>query len=135
MALFEWKGEFSVSVPKFDDHHKKLINLINELHEAMLKGKQQGVIGKILNSLADYTKYHFAEEEKLMVAYKYPGLVEHRAQHDAFVDKVRDCITKYETGKLAISLEVMNFLRDWLKGHILQTDKKYTAFFAEKKVA
>ncbi|CAG1000592.1 Bacteriohemerythrin [Methylophilaceae bacterium] len=135
MALFEWKSEFSVSVTKFDDHHKKLINLINELHEAMLKGKQHSVIGKILNALADYTKYHFAEEEKLMVAYKYPGLVEHRAQHDAFVEKVADCIKKYEEGKLAISLEVMNFLRDWLKGHILSTDKKYTAFFAANKVA
>jgi len=135
MALFEWKGEFSVSVKKFDDHHRKLVGLINELHDSMLAGKQQSVIGKTLNSLADYTKYHFAEEEKLMVAYRYPGLVEHRAQHDAFVGKVKDCIEKYESGRLAISLEVMNFLRDWLKGHILTTDKKYTAFFAEKNVA
>ncbi len=135
MALFSWKDEFSVSVKKFDDHHKKLIGLINELHDSMLTGKQQAVIGKILNSLADYTKYHFAEEEKLMVAYGYPGLVEHRAQHEAFVGKVADCIEKYESGRLAISLEVMNFLRDWLKGHILTTDKKYTAFFAANKVA
>lgn len=135
MALFNWKDEYSVKVTKFDDHHKKLVNLINDLHDAMLKGQQQTVIGSTLKALADYTKYHFGEEEKLMVAYNYPGLGEHRAQHDAFVEKVRDSIAKYEAGKLALSIEVMNFLRDWLKGHILQTDKKYTEFFNARKVA
>lgn len=135
MALFNWKDEFSVKVTKFDEHHKKLIGLINELHEAMLKGQQQAVIGKTLKSLADYTKYHFGEEEKMMTGYGYPGLQEHKAQHDAFVEKVRHSIAQYEAGKLALSIEVMNFLRDWLKGHIMQTDKKYTAFFSSKKVA
>lgn len=135
MALFTWKDEYSVKVVKFDEHHKELVSLMNDLHDAMLKGKQQAIIGSTLKALADYTKYHFSEEEKLMVAYAYPGLAEHKAQHDAFVEKVRDSIAKFEAGKLALSIEVMNFLRDWLKGHILQTDKKYTEFFNSKKVA
>lgn len=135
MALFSWKDEFSVKVKKFDEHHKRLIDHINELHGAMLKGQQQAVIGKTLKALADYTKYHFGEEEKLMTGFGYPGLAEHKAQHDAFVEKVRESIVKYEAGKLALSIDVMNFLRDWLKGHILQTDKKYSEFFNAKKVA
>lgn len=135
MALINWKNEFSVSVKSFDDHHKRLIALINELHEAMLAGKHQSVIGRILGELSSYTKYHFGEEEKQMLAHKFPGYAEHKDQHDKFVKKVTDCIRDYNSGKLTITLDIMNFLRDWLKSHILGTDKKYSEFFALKKVA
>ena len=135
MALFNWKEEYSVSVRKFDDHHKKLISLINELHEGMLTGKHKDIVGNTISELLKYTKYHFGEEEKLMAVNRYPGLAEHKAQHEAFTKKVLEFIAKYEAGKATVTLDVVNFLREWLKGHILQTDKKYTAFFAANKVA
>ena len=56
----------------------------------------------------------------------------HKAKHSAFVEKVYDFKEEYEAGKLSLTLDVMNFLKDWLKGHIQGEDKKYGPFFNEK---
>lgn len=135
MALFNWKEEYSVKVSRFDDHHKKLIGLINELHESMIKGTHQDLIGKTISALLDYTKYHFSEEEKLMISFNYPEYEQHKAQHDAFTGKVRQFMAELQAGRAAVTIEVVNFLRGWLKGHVMTVDKRYTAFFAANKVA
>lgn len=97
MALFKWNDDLSVKVASFDTHHKRLIDLINELHDSMLVGKHQTVIGKNLKELLDYTRYHFENEERLMLAHKYADYGQHKLQHDNFVAKVRECISKYES--------------------------------------
>ncbi|MCP4996607.1 MAG: hypothetical protein GY934_22960 [Gammaproteobacteria bacterium] len=37
MALIEWSQDLSVNVETADTHHKKLISMINSLHDAMHK--------------------------------------------------------------------------------------------------
>ena len=37
-------------------------------------------------------------------------------------------------GKIGLSIKIMHFLRDWLKGHILGTDQKYSDFLVSKGV-
>ncbi|MCC6132451.1 MAG: hemerythrin, partial [Acidobacteria bacterium] len=57
MSLITWSDELSVGVSAFDNQHKRLVALINELHDAMSAGKGSKVLGKILSELADYTVY------------------------------------------------------------------------------
>ncbi len=59
MALFNWSEEYSVNVNGLDNQHKKLVDLINELHSAMKEGKSKEVLGKIIEELISYTKFHF----------------------------------------------------------------------------
>lgn len=134
MALFEWNDSYSVKVAVFDGHHKKLVGMINELHQAMVNRQANAVIEKILASLVDYTKYHFAEEEKLMKQHGYPGYQEQKKEHEDLVSQVADIQDRYKKGSLSVSLETMSFLKNWLSGHILGTDKKYSRFFADKGV-
>ena len=72
MALLSWNDTYSVKIRKFDDQHKKLIDLINQLHDSMLVGKGKDVMGEVMNSLVDYTKTHFTAEETLMRLHNYP---------------------------------------------------------------
>ncbi len=134
MEFFTWNENFSVGINTIDEQHKKLVSLINELATAMSEGKGRDKIDSLLTELADYTVYHFSEEEKLMANYEYPGLEEHKKIHSAFVEKVSDFKKKYENGSLLISIEVFQFLQDWLKEHILGTDKQYSPFLREKGV-
>lgn len=135
MALFEWKEEFSVKVGAFDSHHKRLVDLIGSLHEAMLKRKSAEVIGGILKELLAYTRYHFSEEEKIMTSMSYPGLQQHRKEHDWFTEKVAAFVQKQQQGALGVGIETMSFLKNWLVDHILETDKQYSGFFNSRNVS
>ena len=39
MAIMAWNDDYSVKVGKWDTHHKKIIDAINKLHDAMAVGK------------------------------------------------------------------------------------------------
>ncbi len=134
MALFEWKEDFSVHVGAFDTHHKRLVDLINSLHEAMQKRKSAEVMGGTLKELLAYTRYHFSEEEKLMDTMGYPGLQQHRKDHDWFTGKVAQLVQKLREGALGVGIETMTFLKNWLMDHILETDKRYSGFFNSRSV-
>ena len=127
MSLIEWDAKLSVTVPEFDEEHKKLIGMINSLHEAMKSGKGKDMLTKILDEATEYTLKHFAREEKLMAQYRYPEYKEHKALHDEFVKKVTELRNKHDE-KLLMASQVLNVLKDWLVNHINNVDKKYGPF-------
>ena len=132
MALINWNDSLSVNVAEIDQQHKRLVSLINELHDAMRQGKAKDVLGKIVNSLISYTSIHFKTEEKYFDQFGYPETDAHKKEHADFVEKVTEFKQGFEKGSLGISIEVMSFLSSWLKNHIKVTDKKYSQFFNEK---
>ena len=48
---------------------------------------------KTLDYLADYTEFHFGEEEKLQESINYPGIAEHKKEHDKLRAVVQDLYT------------------------------------------
>jgi hemerythrin len=132
MALIQWNDSLSVHVAEIDQQHKKLIDMINELNDAMRGGKGKDILGKIINNLINYTATHFKTEEKYFAQFGYPDTDNHQKEHAAFVQKVTGFKDGFEEKRLSLTIEVMNFLSDWLKNHIMGTDKKYSPFFNEK---
>lgn len=131
MALITWDDSLSVNVAEIDQQHKKLIDLINELNDAMKRGEGKSVVGKTVYNLFNYTLIHFKNEEQYFEKFGYPDTEKHKKEHAAFVQKVTDFKDGIESGKLSLSVGVMKFLRDWLQNHIKGTDKKYSDFFNE----
>lgn len=129
MALITWSDTYSVQVSQFDDQHKKLIEMVNDLHDSMKVGKGKEALGKILKSLIQYTAMHFSSEERLMKQHNYPDYEQHKKEHNQLVMKVQDVQKKYLEGSTILSQEVMNFLKEWLRNHIQGEDKKYGIFF------
>ncbi len=135
MALLTWNDSYSVKIKDIDLQHQKLIDLINELHDGMKSGQGSAVLGKILNELVNYTKFHFAFEEKLFEKYVYPDARTHKREHEDLVKQVLDYKESFDAGKSVLTIDIMNFLRDWLTKHISGSDKKYTPFFTSKGLA
>jgi hemerythrin len=132
VAFIRWNSNLSVNVGAIDVQHQKLIALINALNDAMALGKGKEVLSQIINELVGYTTSHFALEEKYFDQYKYPEAVSHKKEHADFVKKVGEFQDKFNKGIAGLTVEVMQFLKDWLVKHIQGTDKKYSAFFNEK---
>jgi hemerythrin len=106
--------------------------MINDLHDAMKNAKSREVSLEIINKMAEYTKFHFSTEEKYMKRFAYPDYEEHKMEHEKFVEKVLAFKKNYEEGKAGVSYDILNFLKDWLVGHIQGTDNKYAPLFIEK---
>lgn len=134
MALITWNDSLSVKVKQFDDQHKKLVEMLNQLFDAMKAGKGSLVVEDILKQLIAYTQTHFAAEERLMKQYCYADLETHKKEHNALVVQVLDLQKQFQDGKAVLTQNVMTFLRDWLSKHIQGVDKKYGVFFNGKGV-
>jgi len=134
MALMTWSDNLSVNVAQIDEQHKKLVGMLNDLHDAMKQGKGSEVTGKVLNGLVQYVATHFAAEEKLMKEHAYPEYLKHKSEHDALTKQALDLQKQLQEGKPVLNVELMKFLKDWLSNHILGTDKKYGPFFNSKGI-
>ena len=134
MALLTWDNKYSVGVKSIDGQHSVLFGLINDLHAAMLKGEAQNVAGPLLKKLADYTQTHFSEEERMMAASKYPDLVAHKAKHQELLRKVGEFAARFERNEVTLTLDLMNFLRDWLTNHIQKVDHAYSPWMTQHGV-
>jgi hemerythrin len=123
--VFVWQAKYSVGIPEIDAQHKKLIGLINELFKAMRVGGGDQIMAKLFESLLQYTQQHFAFEENLMRKGRYSGLEAHLEEHRKLISQVQELRTKFLSGKITISIQVMTFLKEWLQAHILGSDAKY----------
>jgi hemerythrin len=132
MSLFEWRPEYSLGHDGIDAQHKRLFELGNELHNAMTQGKGKGALSETLGRLLDYTKTHFANEERLMETHHYPDYVAHKAAHDALTSRVIQFQQDFAAGRVGITVELLQFLRDWLRTHIGETDRKVATFLKAK---
>jgi hemerythrin len=135
MALIDWNNNYSVKVREIDEQHKKLVLMINVLHSSMKEGKGREIIGEILDELVKYTVYHFSFEESLFAKFGYADMRNHVSQHNNLVEKVKDFVAKYQSGSSIVTIELLNFLKDWLTNHIVGADKQYSAFLNSKGVS
>ena len=129
MALMQWTPALSVNVKAIDEQHKQLIKLINDLDDAMAKGRGKDVMGKIVTELATYARTHFAFEETHFAKFNFDGAAAHKQEHAKFLADVGKFKADFDANKLGLSIKVMQFLSDWLKSHIMGTDQKYSACF------
>ena len=107
---------------------------MNELERALRVGKGNAAVDGILDRLVTYAGLHFAAEESLMERHDFPGLSTHRMQHEMFREKMMSFLEKHRTAKAGVSVELLLFLQTWLKGHVLRTDKQYSAFLNARGV-
>lgn len=132
--LMRWDSSLQLGIGQIDDQHKQLVAMINDLHRAMKRRQTLEIMGGILERLVNYTVYHFGNEEKLFQKHGYPEYEQHKKIHETLVGKVIEFKSKIDRGDSTISMELMDFLKDWLVNHIKGTDKKYVPFLQEKGV-
>ncbi|QFY43590.1 bacteriohemerythrin [Candidatus Methylospira mobilis] len=146
MSLITWSDNFSVGVEEIDTQHKKLVQLINDMHvmvgsvgrmavngaahtgaspdNHMLSiDHNEMVMAEILERVIDYTDFHFSTEERLMAEYEFPGSTGHVHEHQRLLAIALELQDKLNDGQARITLETMDFLKKWLSHHILETDK------------
>lgn len=134
MAFLVWGDEYKINISEVDAQHKKLFEMVNDLHHALKIGKGREMLGDILSRLMIYCDTHFITEERYMKDYAYPEYIQHKTQHEELTKKTKDFYEMFKTNKSDITLELMDFLKKWLHNHILGVDKKFGVYLASKGV-
>ena len=127
-TIIQWTSDYAVGDRQIDEEHRQLLTLAQALHQAMLEGKGKAILLDLLTSMADYSSYHFAHEERLMERIGYPGYRQHLQQHRDLRSRLRAMQCRAATGERTMTIEVMLFLTDWLKGHIAASDRRIAQY-------
>jgi len=128
MSIIQWSEELATGHPLIDKQHRKLVELIIELHSALEKQSPLGVVSRLLEELTAFAKIHFDTEERLMDRCRYPGLIEHRKRHDDLMDKSQKILRAYKTGTITLSSTLSEFFGNWICNHIMIEDKTFANY-------
>lgn len=124
--MFEFKEEYLIGIEYIDNQHKRLFELANEIYDVLnneyIADKYDNAV-VIVNELKDYTKKHFADEEKYMEEIKYKKIFTQKIQHEKFIEKLDNInIYNLDGEHEQVLFDLLNFLIDWLVNHILECD-------------
>ena len=134
MVLINWHPSFSINIEEIDKQHQLLVKMINDLYDAMNAGEEKAVLQKLINRLNIYAAMHFAKEEHYFDTFGYPETELHKKEHSDFEEKVLNFESDFNRGSQSLSTEIVNFLGNWLVGHIQGSDKKYASFLNQRGI-
>lgn len=120
----EWYDSYNIGVAAIDRQHKELVHRISRLQATLANGDINQEVGNALRFLVDYSKRHFADEERIMMDINFEGLDRHKELHKKFVNDIVLILMDLKRGKTVDPLSFIDFLIDWLVKHIRHEDKK-----------
>jgi hemerythrin len=132
MPIAIWMPKYETGNPAVDRQHKRLFELVNELHHGIISGHGRESMGSTLKALASYTLEHFATEEGFMRSAKYENYLRHKEAHDRLAGQVKDLLAQYEAGTMALPGTLSKFLADWLTHHIKEEDMEMITWLRAK---
>ena len=134
--MFEFTDEYKTNIDFVDEEHRKLFEIIENTYDvinAQFLADKYDQIVSIIEQLKEYTKLHFSDEERYMEEIGYEGLEAQKLAHEAFVDRLAGIdMDAVDDSQQEYLFELIDFLLEWLKNHILKMDKKIPAKKPEK---
>jgi hemerythrin len=123
-----WNPAWESGVEQIDQQHRLLLDQFDSLLVAMHENQASDRIQGILAYLSHYVESHFAIEEAHMRSARYPGLKGHMAMHDSMRAQVVQMVAGYAENPTLAKEAVIDFLTEWLLGHINEVDRPMAQF-------
>jgi hemerythrin-like metal-binding protein len=134
MPLITWGPQLETGLAIIDSQHKRLVDIINQLDDALEAGRSSEIMGAIFDELVAYTETHFSIEEKLMESHDYEYIDEHRTEHRTFTNQIRMDRDNFSVGAWKYEERLKDYLRGWLVNHIAASDQGYVPTLKEAGV-
>ena len=134
MSALIWNCASSVGVRAMDDQHGILMDTVNELRLAAVRGSGRELVSEMLDRLIEFTRMHFWGEERLMEQYGFPGLAEHRLEHQRILAQILQSSHRVQHGERMQMRPLLCFLREAYAEHIEGMDREYGPWLNERGV-
>jgi len=80
--------------------------------------------------LVDLLREHFALEESMMRSLCYPEIERHIEEHRQLHANVHDLAQRSLRNKESLSRDAIQIAQQWLRDHIMVSDRHYVEFFS-----
>jgi hemerythrin-like metal-binding protein len=118
-----------VGVQEIDDQHRQLVQMVNRINQAIVNRLDTGLIARAFKELLDFTRLHFATEERLMLQHGFAEMAAHTQEHAQLLRKLAELAAQTAQGN---DLLILQTIKDWLMGHIQHADKPLGAFLVAR---
>lgn len=124
-----WDESYATGLAEIDSQHRDLFALVNALGESLASGAPQEDVIRAVDRMNSYARNHFAAEEHFigLLPAHCAHVKAHLAQHSEFRGRVVDFLYGIVNEGGEITPDVLKYLREWLVGHVLATDRKLVA--------
>src|ERR1035437_3102583 len=129
-----WNHACTVGVRALDDQHGILMDTMNELRLAAVRGTGREQVSEVLDRLIEFTRMHFWSEEQLLEQYVYPALAEHRTEHQRLLAQILQSSHRAQHGEKMQMRPLLCFLREAYAEHIEGMDREYGSWLNERGV-
>ncbi|HTN50785.1 MAG TPA: hemerythrin family protein [Anaeromyxobacter sp.] len=121
---FELDQALLTGDPQIDAQHRELFSRVDRLLHASRERRREEV-ARLIDYLGDYVVSHFAAEERIMEASRYPGLEAHRLEHRRFLEELGALRREFLAdgpGPLFV-IRIGNRVTAWLREHVYRVDR------------
>lgn len=125
MTLVTWNHDCAVGVRAMDDQHSILMDTLNELRLAVVRGRGREHVSEIFDRLIEFTRMHFWSEEQLLERSRYPLLEEHRAAHQRLMAEMIQRARSLQYGESNQTGSLLNHIRTSYLDHMEVVDRLY----------
>lgn len=125
MTLTASEEELCVGIRAVDADHQMIEDLLAGLEEAVENDASRIRIDVLLRELETRTLSHFAMEEGMMAAMRYPGLARHRIDHQQVLEKVQAVIARFGQQGVAQDRDWVSLLSELYAVHVQRDDMHF----------
>jgi hemerythrin len=123
MRHLTWTTSEAVWLAEIDDEHKEIFACADRLQSILWDSGPTAELLKAVEDLVTSIGEHFAHEERLMRAARYPSLHWHKRLHESAQRQVAQYVYKIKQGDRDAGLELVEILGEWLRRHTRVADR------------
>ncbi len=121
-----WTNQMRVEVKLLDNDHKKLLILLNELHDCAASRYAKPILEMILESLLGSLRAHFVHEERIFTETAYPSAAVQECENELMIERLKVLQARFrKCTDWESSLQVVQLLKDCIFEHLQSPGHAY----------
>ncbi|MBU5637174.1 hemerythrin family protein [Geomonas sp. Red69] len=131
--LTQWHEDMATGSEAVDKQHRELLRRVDDLLKGAKSRKGAEEVGRLMWFLKKYVRWHFRDEEKLMLEAGYPGYQSHKVQHEIFFREVLrlESLHVEQGDNTLMIVAVITAMCEWLRSHFNKLDKEFIDFLKD----
>lgn len=117
MSVIQWCSGAESRLPSVDEGHQVLVEIINDLHDAMMRRASDQTLASLVERLREYAGSYLCEEERYLGQRGEPHTAAHLSHHELLRRELGQLEADVAAHRQIMPIEVLGFLRAWLRDH------------------